>query len=115
MVFPERFSDLTEHVWPRLRGLLDPHPGGGEVLSLTIGEPRHDWPPFVAHLVAAHTEGFGKYPPNNGTPELLQAMADWVGRRFGVSLSADTHTDHFTIMDTPLASYHHSVSLLCAT
>ena len=90
MVFPERFSDLTEHVWPRLRGLLDPHPGGGEVLSLTIGEPRHDWPPFVTHLVAAHTEGFGKYPPNNGTPELLQAMADWVGRRFGVSLSPDT-------------------------
>ena len=90
MVFPERFSNLTEHMWPRLRGLLDPHPGGGDVLNLTIGEPRHAWPSFVTHLVAAHTDGFGRYPPNNGTPELLQAIADWVGRRYGVGLSPDT-------------------------
>ena len=89
MVFPERFSNLTEHVWPRLRGLLDPHPGGGDVLNLTIGEPRHAWPPFVTHLVAAHAEGFGKYPPNNGTPELLEANAGWLKRRFGVSVDAD--------------------------
>jgi aspartate/methionine/tyrosine aminotransferase len=89
MVFPERFSNLTEHVWPRLRRLLDPHSGGGEVLNLTIGEPRHAWPAFVTHLVAAHTEGFGKYPPNDGTPELLRAIADWVQRRYGVGLDAD--------------------------
>lgn len=89
MVFPERFSNLTEHVWPRLRGLLDPHPGGGDVLNLTIGEPRHAWPAFVTHLVAAHSDGFGKYPPNDGTPELLQAMAAWIKRRFGVSIDPD--------------------------
>lgn len=89
MVFPERFSNLTEHVWPRLRGLLDPHPGGGDVLNLTIGEPRHAWPAFVTHLVAAHSDGFGKYPPNDGTPELLQAMAGWIKRRFGVSIDPD--------------------------
>ena len=89
MVFPERFSSLTEHVWPRLRGLLDPHPGGGEVLNLTIGEPRHAWPAFVTHLVAANEAGFGKYPPNDGTPELLEVIAAWIGRRYGVQLSAD--------------------------
>jgi aspartate/methionine/tyrosine aminotransferase len=90
MVFPERFSSLTEHVWPRLRGLLDPHPGGGEVLNLTIGEPRHAWPAFVTHLVAANDAGFGKYPPNDGTPELLEAIAAWIGRRYGVQLPADS-------------------------
>lgn len=89
MVFPERFSDLTEHVWPRLRGLLDPLPGGGDVLNLTIGEPRHAWPPFVTHLVAANAEGFGKYPPNDGTPELLEAIAGWLKRRFGVTVAPD--------------------------
>lgn len=90
MDFPERFSSLTEHVWPRLRGLLDPHPGGGEVLNLTIGEPRHAWPAFVTHLVAANDAGFGKYPPNDGTPELLEAIAAWIGRRYGVQLPADS-------------------------
>ena len=89
MVFPERFSNLTEHVWPRLRGLLDPHSGGGDVLNLTIGEPRHAWPPFVTHLVAANAEGFGRYPPNDGTPELLAANADWLRRRYGVDLAPD--------------------------
>lgn len=86
MVSTERFSDLTEHVWPRLRGLLDHHVGGGEVLNLTIGEPRHAWPSFVTNLVAAHSAGFGKYPPNDGTPELLGAIAEWLKRRFGVSV-----------------------------
>jgi len=89
MVFPERFSNLTEHVWPRLRGLLDVHEGGGDVLNLTIGEPRHAWPPFVTNLIAANDEGFGKYPPNDGTPELLQANADWVARRYGVTLDSE--------------------------
>ncbi|NNF91965.1 MAG: aminotransferase class I/II-fold pyridoxal phosphate-dependent enzyme [Boseongicola sp.] len=89
MVFPERFSNLTEHVWPRLRGLLDPHVGGGDVLNLTIGEPRHAWPPFVTHLVASHAEGFGKYPPNDGTPELLGSISDWFDRRYGVRLAPD--------------------------
>ena len=68
MVFPERFSNLPAYAWPRLRALLDPVQAGGEPINLTIGEPRHAWPPFVSHLVAAHTEGFGKYPPNDGTP-----------------------------------------------
>lgn len=89
MVLPERFSNLPEYAWPRLRALLDPFPGGGDALHLTIGEPRHAWPSFVTHLVAAHSDGFGKYPPNDGTPELLQAISDWVLRRYRVRLSAD--------------------------
>lgn len=89
MVLPERFSNLPEYAWPRLRALLDPHPGGGGALHMTIGEPRHAWPSFVTHLIAANSDGFGKYPPNDGTPELLQAIADWVLRRFNVRLSPD--------------------------
>lgn len=89
MVLPERFSNLPEYAWPRLRALLDPHAGGGEPLHMTIGEPRHAWPSFVTHLVAANSDGFGKYPPNDGTPELLQAISDWVSRRFRVQVSPD--------------------------
>ncbi len=92
MVFPERFSNLPEYAFPRLRALLDPHPAGGEVMHMTIGEPRHAFPDFVAEVVAANAHDFGKYPPNDGTPELLDAICAWFDRRFGVSLGHDRVT-----------------------
>ncbi len=86
MDLPERFSDLPEYAFPRLRGLLDHHPAGGEVISMTIGEPQHAPPGFVAEVLAANVAGFGKYPPNEGTPDLLANIAAWVKRRYGVAL-----------------------------
>ena len=86
MVFPERFSNLPEYAFPRLRALLDAHAPGGEVLHMSIGEPRHDWPAFVIETISREAAGFGKYPPNEGTPELLHAITDWLKRRFGVDL-----------------------------
>lgn len=82
MVFPERFSSLPEYAFPRLRALLDVHAPGGDVLHMTIGEPRHAFPDFVADVIAANTDGFGKYPPNEGTPELLDAISGWLLRRY---------------------------------
>lgn len=82
MVFPERFSNLPEYAFPRLRALLDGHSPGGDVLHMTIGEPRHEFPGFVADVIAANTDGFGKYPPNEGTPELLDAISGWLLRRY---------------------------------
>lgn len=84
MAFPERFSDLPDYAFPRLRKLLDPHPAGGEPIAMTIGEPQHAFPDWVGEVLAANLEGFGKYPPNEGTPELLEAIAGWIARRYGV-------------------------------
>lgn len=89
MVFPERFSNLSEHVWPRLRALLDPHAPGGDVIHMTIGEPRHPFPPWIIDTLAQNAEGFGKYPANHGTPALLDAISNWINRRFGVRLPED--------------------------
>lgn len=86
MAFPQRFSNLPEYAFPRLRALLGPHPAGGEVIDMTIGEPRHAMPGFITSEIAAHAAGFAKYPPNDGTPELLVAITAWVGRRYGVAL-----------------------------
>ncbi len=88
MGFPERFSDLPEYAFPRLRALLDRHEAGGEVVQMTIGEPRHAPPPWVRDVVAEHAQGFSRYPPNDGTPELLGAISDWIGRRYGVSVDS---------------------------
>ncbi len=90
MDFPERFANLPEYAFPRLRRLLDAHPPGGEVIQMTIGEPRHAFPPWVAQVIADHAADFGRYPPNDGTPELRQAIADWVARRYGVTVDPET-------------------------
>lgn len=81
MVYPERFSTLPEATWPRLRGLLDVHAPGGDVINMTIGEPQHAFPDFVRTILADQAEGFRKYPNNNGIPELLEAIQRWLKAR----------------------------------
>ena len=81
MAFPERFSNLPDYAFPRLRKLLDPHPPGGDPIAMTIGEPRHAMPDFVGPILAANLSGFGVYPPNDGTPELLAPGLDDLLRR----------------------------------
>ena len=89
MAFPERFSNLPEYAFPRLRKLLDAHAPGGEPIAMTIGEPRHAMPDFVGPILAANLSGFGVYPPNDGTPELLAAISGWIARRYGVTVAQD--------------------------
>jgi aspartate/methionine/tyrosine aminotransferase len=90
MQFPERFSDLPEYAFPRLRRLLHGVPAGGPELVMTIGEPKHPLPGMVAEVVAAHAHEFAVYPPNEGAPELREAVVDWVTRRYGVRLDPDS-------------------------
>ena len=54
MAFPERFSNLPDYAFPRLRKLLDAHAPGGEPIAMTIGEPRHPMPDFVGPILAAN-------------------------------------------------------------
>jgi N-succinyldiaminopimelate aminotransferase len=89
MAYPERFSNLPDYAFPRLRKLLDSHAPGGPTVSMTIGEPRHPMPDFVGPILAAHLAEFGLYPPNDGTPELLAAISGWLNRRYGVTVSPD--------------------------
>lgn len=89
MAFPERFSNLPDYAFPRLRKLLDHLPPGGAPVAMTIGEPKHAMPDFVGPILAANLDGFSVYPPNDGTPELLAAISGWVQRRYGVALGAD--------------------------
>ena len=89
MQFPERFSDLPEYAFPRLRALLDTHPAGGDVLAMSLGEPKHPFPSFITEEILKNAASFANYPPNDGDPELLSAIASWVKRRFNVSINAN--------------------------
>ncbi|WP_229737694.1 aminotransferase class I/II-fold pyridoxal phosphate-dependent enzyme [Primorskyibacter flagellatus] len=89
MMFPERFSNLPAYAFPRLRALLDAHAPGGPVVNMTIGEPKHAFPDWVPQVLAENVGGFSVYPPNEGTPELLQNISDWIARRYDVSVGPD--------------------------
>lgn len=90
MIYPERFSNLPDYAFPRLRKLLDDTTPGGPVIHMSIGEPRHPFPDWLGDELARALAGFAKYPANNGTPALLQAISDWIVRRYGVTLDPDT-------------------------
>lgn len=88
MALPERFSNLPDYAFPRLRALLSGiSPGlseGMEPVVMTIGEPRHAVPEFTGRIMAESIAEFGKYPPNEGSAELLTAISGWIGRRHGI-------------------------------
>lgn len=90
MMYPERFSNLPAHAWPRLRALFDVHDGGGPTIHMTIGEPKHEFPQWVTDEIVKHAVGFNSYPPNDGAPVLRQAIAGFINRRYGVPVDPDT-------------------------
>lgn len=90
MQFPERFSNLPEYAFPRLRALLDHHPAGGDVVHMTIGEPKHKFPDFISKTITKYASGFNNYPPNEGAPELRRAISNWIERRYKVKMNPET-------------------------
>ncbi|RQP06119.1 MAG: aminotransferase class I/II-fold pyridoxal phosphate-dependent enzyme [Paracoccus sp. BP8] len=89
MAIPERFSNLPDYAFPRLRKLLAGIEPGGDPLILTIGEPRHALPDFVGPVMAESIADFGRYPANEGTAELLAAISGWMKRRHGLDVAPE--------------------------
>jgi aspartate/methionine/tyrosine aminotransferase len=72
----------------RLADLLAPYAPGRAPINLTVGEPRHGVPAFVAPVLAREIDGFGRYPAIKGTEAFRRAVADWLERRFGLAAGA---------------------------
>lgn len=80
---------LQPYPFEKLRALLaDTTPPELPHIALSIGEPKHATPAFIADSVNAHSDAIGKYPLTKGLPELRQAIADWLTGRF--QLPADS-------------------------
>lgn len=107
---PQRFSELPEYAFPRLRTLLgDLAPGSTAPIQMTIGDPRHAPPALVGEVIARHTAGFMSYPPNEGAPELLSACAGWLSRRYAYDANPDT--DILVLNGTREGLYNTSMAL----
>jgi N-succinyldiaminopimelate aminotransferase len=73
----------------RLTELLGDTPPGMPVINISVGEPQHPVPSFVAPVLAKQTAAFGRYPGNAGTDGFRQAVAGWLGRRYRLARPID--------------------------
>ena len=53
-------------------------------IALSIGEPKHPPPQFVLQTLADNLDRISNYPTTKGLPELRQAIASWLERRFSL-------------------------------
>lgn len=79
-----RLDLLTDYPFQRLSALLRDEAGHETPINMSIGEPQHNPPGFVAEILAREALGWGKYPPMQGTPEFRAAVAAWLTRRFAL-------------------------------
>ena len=64
---------------------------GGRLLDFSVGDPRERTPPWIRDRLARAIPERSGYPTAAGLPELRQAVAGWIDRRFGVRLDPDRH------------------------
>ena len=77
----ERLRELTRDIVPRAN--LKP-------ISMGIGEPRHPTPALIRDALMEGLAGLATYPATAGTPALREAIAAWLGRRYGVAVDPAT-------------------------
>src|SRR5262245_51368157 len=99
---------LSDYPFEALRTLLNPvTPVVNDApILMSLGEPQHQPPPLLAATLAAHAHEWNKYPPMAGTPELRQAVADWLTRRYRLSAGAvDPERDVLALAGTKEGLY----------
>ncbi|AYF90414.1 MULTISPECIES: succinyldiaminopimelate transaminase [unclassified Pseudomonas] len=83
-------NDALNHLQPypfeKLRALLAgaQSPAEKKAIALSIGEPKHRSPAFVAEALSANLDQLAVYPTTLGIPALREAIAQWCERRFKV-------------------------------
>ncbi len=81
---------LQPYPFEKLRSLLagaEP-PADKRPIALSIGEPKHRSPDFVAQALVDNLDQLAVYPSTLGVPALRESIARWCERRFGISQGA---------------------------
>jgi len=77
----------------RVTELLAPYQPAKPLITLSLGEPQHPVPSFVAPVLAKHTADFGRYPIAKGIEPFRRAAAGWLSRRFDLPRPIDPETE----------------------
>jgi N-succinyldiaminopimelate aminotransferase len=79
-------QQLQPYPFEKLRALLGAVTANPDKrpIALSIGEPKHKSPEFVARTLADNLDQMAVYPTTAGIPALREAIAKWCERRFSV-------------------------------
>jgi N-succinyldiaminopimelate aminotransferase len=82
----EALERLADYPFARLASLLAgvTPPEGVAPLAMSVGEPQHQPPAFLAEVLAANTDSWNRYPGIAGTPAFRESCAAWLQRRFSL-------------------------------
>jgi len=86
-VISDKLDDLQDYPFWRLNALLEGIPlpeGETEAIPMWIGEPRHGVPGIARAPLQGSFDGYGIYPPVEGTPAVRRTMTAWLNRRYGL-------------------------------
>jgi len=86
-------QDDERSPFARLTELLSPFSPGKPLITLSLGEPQHPLPDFVAPVLARHSVEFGRYPVARGIEPFRQAAASWLARRFALPRRIDPDSE----------------------
>ncbi len=62
---------------------------GTPLLDFSVGDPREPTPVFIPTVMKDAVPSVSQYPTTSGLPELREAVASYVDRRFGVRVDPD--------------------------
>lgn len=82
-------------------------------IALSIGEPKHECPPFVVQKLADSLATLANYPTTKGLPEFRQAMANWAKQRFHLD-SLDSETQILPVNGTREAIFAFTQAMVAA-
>ncbi len=71
----------------RLKRGINP-PRDRDHIPLSIGEPRHTPPHFIAQELLAHLHELARYPVTKGEAALRETIAHWLARRYSLAPGA---------------------------
>ena len=91
-----RFQKLAPSPFARLDALLKGIAPGADPIAMSIGEPQHAPPAFVAEVLNDNAHLLGRYPPVAGTAEFREAAAAWLTRRYGLPAGMIEPETHIT-------------------
>jgi succinyldiaminopimelate transaminase len=84
-------ADLAQYPFARLDDWKAEAAGRGiDLIDFGMGDPREVTPQFIRDALVASVEPVSSYPRATGLPELRDAIAGWIDRRFDVQVDAGT-------------------------
>lgn len=82
-------------------------------IALSIGEPKHASPDFVASAITDNIDKLSNYPTTKGIPELREAIARWATQRFSLN-KLDPETEILPVNGTREALFAFAQTVVAA-